>query len=179
MKTLLIALLLPILSVSAKVENWQSIDGYNLIKKKKDISKTDKKVGVFYFLSATCPCSKGTFEYLNDLQKKYPNFQFVGFHSNKMVSNKVAETYFSQYKIDFPIYFDKSLEFANKFEALKTPHVFVLDEAGEVLYHGGVTNSRFFKNAKKFYLEDALKDIAAGSKPKKQFARALGCYIER
>lgn len=179
MKILLIAILIPLFSVNAKVKNWQTIEGYNLIKKTKDISKTTKKVGVFYFLSATCPCSKGTFEYLNDLQKKYPSFQFVGFHSNKMVSNKVAETYFSHYKIEFPIYFDKSLKFANKFEALKTPHVFVLNEKGEILYHGGVTNSRFFKNAKKFYLEEALKDISLGHKPKKQFARALGCYIER
>lgn len=176
---IILAFLLLSLNIHASVISWQRLSGHDLISNKEITIKSKKKVGVFYFLSATCPCSKGTFEYLNNLQKKYPNFQFMGFHSNKMVSRGVAQNYFSKYEIEFPIFFDKKLNFANKFNALKTPHVFVLDERGEILYHGGVTNSRFFKNAKKFYLEEALKEIDQGKKPSKQFARALGCYIER
>jgi len=179
MKFIILLLTLNLNIAFANRISWQNLEGFNLISKKNEVFKSNKKVGVFYFLSATCPCSKGTFEYLNELQKKYPNFQFMGFHSSKLVSSNVAQNYFSHFDINFPILLDKKLKYANKFEALKTPHVFVLGEKGEVLYHGGVTNSRFFKNAKKFYLENALQEIASGKVPSKQYARALGCYIQR
>ena len=165
------------------VEVWalevKEFEGYNLVTKKEILIKQTKRISVFYFLSASCPCSKSTFDYLNELQRKYPDFQFMGFHSNKAISRGVAETYFSNYEIDFPILLDRKLKFANMFKALKTPHVFVVNNNGDVLYHGGVTNSRFFKNAKSFFLEEALKDIKNGINPKRSHARALGCYIAR
>lgn len=163
----------------ASLSDWQNFKGQDLVRNLKIEKNKNSKVGVFYFLSSTCPCSKGYFKYLNDLQKKFPQFSFMGFHSSKSISIEVAQKYFDKHEIEFPILFDKDLKYADMFKASKTPHVFVLNENGEVLYHGGVANSRMIKNAKTFYLEEVLTDLNENKKPRHSYARALGCYIAR
>lgn len=138
-----------------------------------------KKFRVFYFLSASCPCVQSHFSHLNEMIKTYPQFQFIGFHSNKDLKIEGVITHYQQFKINFPIYDDQQLVFANKFKALKTPHVFILNQEGKTVFQGGVTNSRSVTKATKFYLRDAMDDLSQGKEPKVKFARVLGCYIER
>ena len=66
------------------VTHSKSFEGLDLLSGK-DIKKTfdEKKYLVAYFLSSSCPCSQAHFDHLNELQKKYKNFNFIGFHSNK------------------------------------------------------------------------------------------------
>ncbi len=143
-------------------------------------SDSQKKLAtVIYFLSSTCPCSQGHFDHLNSLQKSYPEFQFIGFHSSKSTPLKRAKRYFDQFTIDFPIYLDKKLKVANLLKALKTPHVFVLNKKGDFLFQGGATNSRNPKRADQFYLQKALRELKEGKPIETKVARALGCYIQR
>jgi thiol-disulfide isomerase/thioredoxin len=144
-----------------------------------EVKLSEKKSTVFYFLSAWCPCSQGTFDHLNKLQKEFPTFNFVGFHSSIAIPTKDALDYFKNYKIDFPIIQDKEVIYADKYKALKTPHVFVYSPKGEVLFQGGATNSRMIEKADKFYLKEALSAIAKGEKPPVEHAKVLGCYIQR
>jgi thiol-disulfide isomerase/thioredoxin len=144
-----------------------------------EINISDDKPTVYYFLSAWCPCSQGTFDHLNKLQQEYKQFKFIGFHSSVDIPKSDALGYFAKYKIDFPIILDDKVEYADKFKALKTPHIFVYGADGKVLFQGGATNSRNPKRAKKFYLKDALASISLGKEPKVKSAKAIGCYIQR
>ena len=157
-----------------KIEGFDLVDG---IFKKVDI--TDKEYIVIYFFNSNCPCSKAHFNHLNSLKNKYKKFQFVGFHSNKQISKKMAQKYFNRFEINFPIFLDKKLFYANLFKALKTPHVFIIDSVGRIIFQGGATNSRNPKRSTKFYLLEALKSINQGKKPKITYAKTLGCYIQR
>ncbi|WP_372656103.1 redoxin domain-containing protein [Halobacteriovorax sp.] len=138
---------------------------------------TKDKNTVIFFLSASCPCTKNHIPYLQDLGKQYPNFQFLGIHSNANETIESAKKEFGSF--GFPIAFDKDMKIADQFKATKTPHVFVVNPKGEILFHGGVTNSTAPKRAKKFYLKNALEDIKNNREVKQKFARALGCYIIR
>lgn len=140
---------------------------------------TGKNYLVVYFLSSSCPCSQSHFDHLNDLEKKYKDFSFIGLNSNKNTSKENAKKYFNKFKIKFPILLDKKLEFANAYGALKTPHVFIVNKAGEIIFQGGATNSRNTKRATKFYLSNALEQLSNGKKLKIKNAKALGCYIQR
>lgn len=157
-----------------------TIKGFDLVKKNDVNFSTDaNEYTVYYFLSAWCPCSQGTFDHLNSLQKKYKNYSFVGFHSSVDIPKKDALNYFAKYKIDFPIIFDNKVKYADLLKATKTPHVFIVGKNNKVVFQGGATNSRNMKKATKFYLADALASISKGEEPKIKNAKALGCYIGR
>lgn len=156
-----------------------SVTGLDLRNMKNIRSELTTKYHVFMFFSASCPCSKSYFDYLNKLSEKYKGIQFFGFHSSKSLSTEVAKNYFSNFDVNFPIIQDKDLKYANIFQALKTPHVFILNNENDVVFHGGVADSRHMNSAKVFYLENALEDISKGSLPSQNYAKALGCYIAR
>ncbi len=147
--------------------------------KSKSIKIDSKKYTILYFLSSSCPCSQAHFTHLNQLQQKYPQFSFIGFHSHKAIPKEKAMDYFSQFEINFPILLDKSLKFANQFSALKTPHIFVVDKRGEIIYQGAATNSRNPEKADKFYLQEVLGDLAQDLKPRYTNKKSIGCYIQR
>ena len=65
------------------------------------------------------------------------------------------------------------------FKALKTPHAFVVDKAGDVVYQGGVTNSISPDKDSKFYLKEVLSSLSSTNKSPYEYKRALGCYIKR
>ncbi|MFT6632097.1 MAG: thiol-disulfide isomerase/thioredoxin [Bacteriovoracaceae bacterium] len=156
------------------------IDGIDLrTDKLVQLKISKKKPTVLYFLSAWCPCSQGTFDHLNELQAKYKEIDFVGFHSSVEIPKKDALEYFGKFKIDFPIIQDDKVIYADKYKAVKTPHVFIYGTKGELLFQGGATNSRTVKRAKKFYLRDALEAISMGKEPKIKNAKTIGCYIQR
>jgi hypothetical protein len=157
-----------------------SIKGFDLVSgTSKEVLISDREFTVAYFFNANCPCSKAHFNHLNSLKNKFPKFRFVGFHSNKKITKKSAQKYFNRFEIKFPIFLDQDLQYADVFKALKTPHVFVLNPGGELVFQGGATNSRNPKRASKFYLLNALTALNQGKQPETNVAKTLGCYIQR
>lgn len=153
--------------------------GFNLLSGNEETISLEKKHLVALFLNRSCPCSQAHFDHLNKLSKKYKNFLFVGLHSNKNTNQQTAMSYYQKFKVDFPIFEDKSLQFANAFNALKTPHVFVVNPEGKIEYQGGATDSRNPKRAQQFYLQKALEEISQGKPVSNPITKTLGCYIQR
>lgn len=153
----------------------KEIKGYSFKENKVVLRKAD----VIIFLNKDCPCSGSNLEYLSSLTKEFPEFTFIGIHANKDVKQSEAEEFYKDMNLSFEILNDTNLEMANTFNALKTPHVFILDKKGEIIYNGGVTNKTSPARAKNFYLKDALIDIKNGNNPKLSETKTLGCYIAR
>ncbi|WP_290734626.1 redoxin family protein [Halobacteriovorax sp. JY17] len=174
MKFTLLLLLLSInsLALEAPLLSSTLLDG----KKVSSLNLKNRK-SVIFFLSASCPCTKKSVPYLQTLSKQYPEFQFLGVHSNSNESFEDAKKEFGN--LNFPIAYDADMKIADQFKATKTPHVFVLDAKNEILFHGGVTNSVDPARAKRFYLKNALEDISKRRDVQLKFAKALGCYIVR
>ena len=156
----------------------QSIEGYNLLNASKLQYSLKDRISVLIFLSKTCPCSNEYVPYLKNLQKTYPNILFLGIHSNKRIKKTEAQVFYRNKSLNFPVIDDKKLFWAKKLQALKTPHVYVYQN-GVRVYHGGIANSRFFKNAKTFYLEEVLVALVQRKNIPYSEGRALGCYIQR
>lgn len=136
-----------------------------------------KKATVVVFLSARCPCSNSNSALVEKLAKKYSDFQFVGIHSNYDEPLGLALSYFGRKDFNFPVIYDQETELAKKFGALKTPHVFIINHAGEVIYNGSVSSSTNADLAKEIYLDIALADIREGKEPAAPKKKTLGCYI--
>lgn len=141
--------------------------------------KKNPKGTVFLFVSARCPCSNSHNQEMISLAKTFSEIQFVGVHSNADEPMEVAEKYFRTAGYPFPVVQDHGDKLSNSLSALKTPHAFLLNAKGEVLFRGGVSSSRVFETADRKYLREALEDFMAGKSIRTAEARSLGCMISR
>jgi thioredoxin-related protein len=156
---------------------FTGLDYSGLNQNKVEIGKNKGLVVVF--LSARCPCSNSHIEELKKLEKDFSDFIFVGIHSNMDESQEEALKYFSKLKLPFAVFQDKDAKYADNFAAFKTPHSFVLNGKGEILYQGGVSDSHELKKSQKLFLRNALEDISKGEKVQNIEGRTLGCFIVR
>lgn len=140
-----------------------------------------KKGTVVAFLSAHCPCSASHETALKALSEEYgtQGFQFIAVHSNLDEDNTMTDAHFRAAALPFPVLQDRDNEYANAFNALKTPHVFVLSPSGDVLYQGGVDDSKKQPEAKKHYLKEVLAALNDGKPAPYAETRTLGCIIKR
>ncbi len=132
------------------------------------------KASVVVFLSAQCPCSISHEPVLADLAQRYPQFPFVGVVSNAAFG---AEKHYAL--MPFPVISEKAHAWADGFSALNTPHAFLVDAQGNVLFQGGVDDSRDAQRAEQGYLAQALAEVAQGKPVSVKAARPLGCAIRR
>lgn len=139
----------------------------------------DHKGLVAVFLSTVCPCSNSHLGELRKLTEEFPDFVFVGIHSNVDEGKDQTVAYFKNANLPFKIVQDTGARIADEFKALKTPHAFVILKDGTLSYQGGVSDSHDFAGASRKYLREALSDLAAGRKPKTPEGRTLGCAISR
>jgi len=136
---------------------------------------------VVVFLSSKCPCSASHEPKLKALAREFKplGFEFVGIHSNSDEPADVSKAHFEKAALGFEVREDEEGKLADSLGALKTPHAFVLNTEGKVLFQGGVDDSQTAESAKKQFLRDALEDIRGGREPRVAMARALGCMIKR
>lgn len=141
--------------------------------------KDSQKPAVIMFLSKECPCSKGNLDYLNELTRQFPEYSFIGVHSKRGSKNEEISNYLQDKKVPFDVLNDADLKIADQFKALKTPHVFIVNTNGEIVYNGGVTNTTFPANAKEHYLKNALTEWQKQKSISNPETRTLGCFIVR
>lgn len=77
-----------------------------------------------------------------------------------------------------PYVWDESQELARNWGAQKTPHVFVLDGSGSVVYQGAPDGDHADESLDAAWLRDALNDILAGRPVARPETRASGCAIK-
>jgi Redoxin len=159
-------------------------EGQNVGSPEPRISKVDavgKKGVAVVFLSARCPCSESHEDPLAKLAQSHPDINFVGIHSNSDESESEARAHFSKVfpALPFPVLQDEGGKWVDRFAANKTPHVFLLDPQGTLVYQGGVDDTHKAKNATKHYLRAALDAMVSGKQPEVTEAKAVGCFIKR
>lgn len=139
-----------------------------------------KKATVLLFLSARCPCSDSHISEIKSLQELWGSqMNFLAIHSNQNETLDETVAYFKKVRLGFPVINDFQASIADMYKAFKTPHVFVLNPDGEVIYRGGVSSSQHFDPSVKKYLRDVLSDISEGKSPRMSESKSLGCVILR
>ena len=159
-----------------------SISGENLTTSKSVTIPTknkEKKGTVLIFMSAKCPCSDSHVPLIKKMADKYKDFKFAVIHSNLDETKADSQKYFKKAAFNFDVIQDVKTQIADQFEAYKTPHAFILNPNGEIVYQGGVTNSSHAPAADEFFLENALNEINSGKAVSTPEGRTLGCVILR
>lgn len=167
----------------SNVPGISALDGEDLasasVAPRPAIASNNAKALVLVFLSSRCPCSAAHEETLKKLALKYQSegFEFLGIHSNQDEPLDAARDHFSKAGLPFPVLQDSGGALAKKWGALKTPHAFILQKEGQVVFSGGVSDRRDPQDASRNYLQEAMDDLKAAHSVRTPHARALGCVI--
>jgi len=138
---------------------------------------------MIHFWSATCPFVLRYDEQLKQITEDYQKQGVVvlGIDSNTDEKiediKKVAEAR----KVNYPIFLDPGNKVADQFGAITTPHVFILDKEGKLIYEGAVDDQGWSEDHKpeKFYVRNALGQVLKGEAVTVSKTKSVGCTIKR
>lgn len=140
---------------------------------------------VVAFLGTECPLAKLYGPRLQTLANEFEpqGVKFLAINSNRQDSISEIAAYVKEHGIQFPVLKDPGQKVADKFQATRTPEVFVLSPAGEVLYQGRVDDQYLVgiprNQPQREDLKLALTDILAGNPVNVRKTEPIGCLIGR
>ncbi len=138
------------------------------------------KLVIINFWSAECPHSeRADRSTMSCIVQWGQDVVYLPIASNR---NESAETVENAVNIrHLPIVLkDAEQRVADLYQAITTPHVFLIDREGILRYQGAVDNVTFrHKNAARFYLEEAVEALLEDRQPEITETPAYGCTIVR
>ncbi len=161
----------------------------DLAGKKHDLSNYKGKTVVLEWFNPGCPFVVAAHEkdgVLQTMAKEYAakgvvwlavNSSAVGRQGHGKATNSKAA---KKWKMDHPILVDEKGSVGKAYGAKTTPHMFVVNKAGKLVYKGAPDNAPYGNPSGSLepYLANALADVAAGKKVRKSSTKAWGCSVK-
>jgi peroxiredoxin len=94
-------------------------------------------------------------------------------------SPEVMQSHAKKYGYNFPYVIDEDSKLASAFGATRTPHIYLFDKTGTLVYRGAIDdNARDAGAVKQPYLTNALDALLNGEAISATETKALGCTIK-
>jgi hypothetical protein len=149
-----------------------------------DLNAPKGGVSVVVFLSAECPISNAYSPALNEIAGAFAGrtFQVVGVYVDPDLTDADLAAHARDFGLKFPVACDRHVALPARLGARVTPEAFVLDDRGQVRYHGRIDDqfaARRQRNAAPSTneLRDAVAAVLAGAEVAIPYAEAVGCPI--
>jgi peroxiredoxin len=138
------------------------------------------RIVIVNFWSAECPHSERTDRsMLACLGQWRENVRLLSIAANKNEPFQMLKDVFRARRLPI-VLTDVEHVVADLYEAVTTPHAYVVDRDGLLRYRGAIDDVTFqHRKATRFYLEEAVKTLLAGCQPELQEMPAYGCAIVR
>ncbi len=146
----------------------------------------DAKILVIFFTCNHCPYVIGSDEVTRRTVENFEpkGVKFVGINSNS--PNTYEEDSFEnmvkrmdQFNFPWLYLYDETQDIARSYGALKTPHFFVFNEGGFLVYTGrAVDNPRQSSKITVNDLENALAELLAGKEITVSVTNPIGCNVK-
>ena len=142
------------------------------------------KVVVLEWINPDCPFVKRHHEQrstMRDLAREFApqGVVWLGVNSTHYMPAEDTRAWREKVGIRHPILIDRSGEVARAYDAKTTPHMYVVDTDGLVVYNGGIDDDpRGRSEAPTNYVEQALEDVLAGRPVETPRARPYGCSVK-
>lgn len=185
MKSIL-AIILIIVSANLQA---QEVKNFTLINTKdgKDVSLsnyTSSKAVVIVFTSHECPFDNYYKDRIKELIQAYAGkAQFLLINSNSEEQESAEQMAIHYTDLQVPYLADKDQLVIGSLGAKKTPEAFVLTPAGGkfiIAYSGAIDdNPQSAKDARQYFLKDALDKVLSGQKIDVPAQRATGCTVRK
>ncbi|MBM4073156.1 MAG: redoxin domain-containing protein [Planctomycetes bacterium] len=145
----------------------------------------DARLVVVAFLGTECPLAKHYGARLARLAKEYEakGVAFLGIDSNAQDSVTAMAAYARLHDIAFPLLKDVGNKIADRFGAMRTPTVYLLDKDRVVRYQGRIDDQYGIgyqrDKPRSQDLVNAINDLLAGKAVSRAATKAEGCIIGR
>lgn len=141
---------------------------------------TRGKIVILNFWSAECPHSARTDRVILDLLEEWNGeVELLSIAANQNESIQMMQDVAEMRGMP-RVLIDAQHLVADMFDAMTTPHVFVLDRAGLLRYRGAVDDVTFRRREpSQFFLRDAVDALRQGKIPRLSEIPAYGCTIVR
>ena len=169
--------------VGRTIENFSLNDSRGAMRSLKDWS--DSKLVVVAFLGTECPLANLYTPRLAELATRWSSkgVSFVGINSNQQDSITEVAAHAQRSNTPFPILKDPGNTIADRFGAVRTPEVFVLDQGRVVRYWGRIDDQYGigFQKQKPVRedLSQAIEELLAGKPVSQPTTEVAGCLIGR
>jgi peroxiredoxin len=134
------------------------------------------------FWSVECPWSRHYDDYFLERQPQWAGegIELIMIDSNTNESMDEIHDMADAYNMAGPILHDPGAKVADLYGAVTTPHIFVVDSSGLLVYQGAI-DDRSFRNPNPAhnYLDDAISALLAGQPLSPSETLAYGCAIVR
>jgi len=170
--------------------------GETAVKKAPDFALTDHngkqvkladysgQIVVLEWLNYDCPFVKphyeaGTFA---NLAGKYADNGVVlpTVNSTEYATGRTNKAWAQKYNLARPILDDRAGKVGRLFGATNTPHMYIIDTAGKIVYEGAIDNAPLGKVEGEYvnYVDKALAELAAGKSVSVARTKAYGCTVK-
>jgi peroxiredoxin len=145
------------------------------------------KIVVLEWFNYECPFSRYNYEKTtadNDLAAKYADKNVVWLAINStghQTADKTRE-FAAEFKVVHPILDDSAGTVGKAYGAMTTPHIFIIDAAGNIAYKGAFDNAPIGKipeNEKSInYVDKALDELTTGKAVTTSETKPYGCSVK-
>ncbi len=144
------------------------------------LSDARGKIVIVNFWSAECPHSERTDRYIVSLLEQWNGeVVMLSIAANRNESAQMVEEAAKTRRIP-RVLLDGEHVVADLYEALTTPHIFIVDREGILRYRGAADNITFRqREAPRFFLQEAIEALLHERLPELSETPAYGCVIVR
>jgi peroxiredoxin len=145
------------------------------------------KIVVLEWFNYECPFSRYNYEKTtadNDLAAKYKDKDVVWLAINSTGHQTVEKNkeFAEQFKVIHPILDDSTGKVGRAYGAKTTPHIFIIDAKGNIVYNGAFDNAPIGKTPdnEKYvnYVDNALDELTAGKAITIAQTKPYGCTVK-
>ena len=145
------------------------------------------KIVVLEWFNYECPFVKYHYEQTNtmvDLADKYKskNVVWLAVNTTKHLTTDKNKEFAQQHRVPYPILDDRTGKVGRAYGARSTPHMFIIDAQGMVVYEGAIDNSPLGKApaGEKLvnYVDKALAELTTGKEITTAKTKPYGCSVK-
>lgn len=138
------------------------------------------------FMCNHCPYVKAYLDRIAQLHQDYlpKGVAIIAMNPNDATqfpedSFAAMKTFVVDQKITYPYLRDETQDVAHTFDAIKTPHAFLLNQQGILVYSGAIDdNAKDASAVQVTYLRNAIDNILAGQGVKLAKTEPIGCSVK-
>ena len=149
------------------------------------LSDYKNKIVVLEWFNYECPFVKYHYDKANtmvELGNKYKDkgVVWLAVNSTKHLTTEKNKDFADKHKLNYPILDDRSGKVGRAYSAKTTPHMFIIDTKGSVVYNGAIDNSPLGRKKEGAinYVDKALAELTAGKAVSIPNTKPYGCTVK-
>jgi peroxiredoxin len=141
------------------------------------------KVVVLEWINPGCPFVVHQYDVAKTmvtLAEKYTDVVWLAINSTNSTNAQENQDFANKHTIPYPILDDRDGKVGRAYSAKTTPHMFVIDTEGKIVYDGAIDNAPMGKvtGDKINYVDEALAALSSGKAVSIGSSKPYGCNVK-